>query len=225
MKNKKAPTKHQIKSEATRTALLKAAEFIFARDGYERAQIDEIAKESGRTRGAVYAQYKAKEQLFFAVQERRIEVATQDIMELFSKIAPDDFHARREAIRKYFSGLQDEQSSILDLELKLYGLRHPETVKEWQEKYNSLFSAQRFTKSLGLRQKPGRSKLESRVSSLAALKSALILSMKFLPEQLPAREVRLILQEVFEGLFREDEILVPAISSKSEKRAASRNKL
>jgi AcrR family transcriptional regulator len=209
MKNTKGPTKHQIKSEATRTALLQAAEAIFARDGYERAQIDEIAKESGRTRGAVYAQYKTKEQLFFAVQKRRIDVATQDIRAMYAKIDPTDFRSRWEAIRKYFSGLQDEQSEILDLELKLYGLRHPEAIKVWQERYTGLFSVHSFTKSLGLSQKSGRSKLESRVTALAAVKSGLILSMKFLPEQLPPKEVRLILQELFEGLFHEDDLPPP----------------
>ena len=202
----KGPTKHQIKSQATRNALIEAAAMIFARDGYERAQIDEIAKESGRTRGAVYAQYKTKEQLFFAVQRRRIEAATQYIHELQSQTDCDDFHSRWEAVRATFAGFQDDQSDILDLELKLYGLRHPEAVKEWQEKYNRLFSVSDFTKFLGLTQKPGRSKLESRVRALTAIKSGLTLSMKFLPEQLPSREVKLILQELFEALFHEEEI-------------------
>ncbi len=222
MKESKALTKHQIKSEATRSALLEAAEAIFARDGYERAQIDEIAKESGRTRGAVYNQYKTKEQLFFAVQERRIEGAIRYTRELHSRAESDGFHARWKAIRGTFSGFQDDQSEILDLELKLYGLRHPEAVKEWQERYRRLFSVSEFTKYLGLTQKPGRSRLDSRVTALAAIKSGLILSMKFLPDQLPPKEVRLILQELFEGLFREDEIPSEAEAPRKKKDSSSR---
>jgi len=206
MKIQKGPTKHQIKSEATRNALLKAAETIFARDGYERAQIDEIAKKSGRTRGAVYAQYKTKEQLFFAVQERRFEVAREGISALFSKIDPSDFHARWEAIQKYFSRSSDDLGSILDLELKLYGLRHPESMQEWQTRYKGLFSDKDFSKSLGLTQKAGRSKLESRINALAGIKSGLVLSSKFLPTELPVKEVRQILEEVFESLFHQDEL-------------------
>jgi hypothetical protein len=49
-------TKHQVKTEATLRGLLDAAETIFVRDGYERAQIETIAAEAGRTKGAVYAQ-------------------------------------------------------------------------------------------------------------------------------------------------------------------------
>lgn len=222
MAKPKSPTKHQIKSEATRNALLEAAEAIFARDGYERAQIDEIAKESGRTRGAVYAQYKTKEQLFFAVQERRIECAAEYTRKLHSQAGTDDFHARWETIRAAFAGFEDDQSEILDIELKLYGLRHPEAMKEWQERYNRLFSVSEFTKFLGLTQKPGRSKLESRVTALTAVKSGLILSMKFLPEQLPSKEVRLILQELFEGLFHEDEISAEVAAPRKEKGSSGR---
>lgn len=210
MKRAKAPTKHQIKSEATRNALLKAAEEIFARDGYEGAQIDEIAKESGRTRGAVYAQYKTKEQLFFAVQERRIQSAVLFYSQLSAKTDPNDFHARWETVRDTFAGFQDDQSEILELELKLYGLRHPEALKKWQERYTALFSVSDFTRFLSLVRKPGRSSLESRFFALAALKSGLILSMKFLPEFLPRREVTLILREVFEGLFPENEVQASA---------------
>src|SRR5260370_26621861 len=121
-------TKHQAKSAATRAALLQAATTIFARDGYERAQIDEIAQASGRTRGAVYAQYKTKEQVFFAVQERRVERATQYIHELLVKVDPNDFHARWETIRSAFAGLRDGNTEILDLELKLYEFRHPQPI-------------------------------------------------------------------------------------------------
>ena len=207
-------TKHQAKSDATRTALLQAATTIFARDGYDRAQIDEIAQASGRTRGAVYAQYKTKEQLFFAVQERRIERATQYINELLEKVDPNDFHARWKTIRSAFAALRDGNTEILDLELKLYGLRNPDAIKEWQDKYKRLFSINQFTEFLGLVQKPGRSKLQGRVTALVAIKSGLILAMRFLPEQLPRGEVTKILEEVFEGLFHEDEV-VPASSKKA----------
>lgn len=224
MKNTKGPTKHQLKSEATRTALLEAAERIFARDGYEKAQIDEIAKASGRTRGAVYAQYKTKEQLFFAVQEHRIEVATQHVENDFAKLKDDDYPARWDIFRKYFSSVQDEQSNLLDLELKLYGLRYPDAAKEWRERYNQLFPVTAFTDSIGLLQKPGRSKLESRVRALSALKSGLLLSMRFSPEQLPPKEVKLILQEVFEGLFPKNEVPEGRTRVKREIRAAASQK-
>jgi AcrR family transcriptional regulator len=201
MKNSTLLNKHQMKSEATRTALLQAAEAIFARDGFERAQIDEIAKESGRTRGAVYAQYKTKEQLFFALQEQRIEAAMNEFESLTAAIEKDDYKARLDMLKEYYSGLQDAHAAILDLELKLYALRHPESMVEWSERYRRIIPADKFAKNFGLKQEPGRSQVKSRVLALAALKSGLILATYFQPDQLGPKETKLLLSEVFEGLF------------------------
>ena len=59
--------KHQQKSEATRRKLIDAALRIFARDGFEAARLEDIAKESGHTRGAFYANFDTKEDLFLAL--------------------------------------------------------------------------------------------------------------------------------------------------------------
>src|SRR5580658_3485401 len=62
--------KHQQRTEATRRALLDAARRIFARDGFEAARIEEIAGATGHTRGAFYAHFSSKEDLFFALLEQ-----------------------------------------------------------------------------------------------------------------------------------------------------------
>jgi AcrR family transcriptional regulator len=48
---------------------LGAAETVFARFGYRRASMDQIAEEAGLTRQAVYHYYRTKEALFRAVVE------------------------------------------------------------------------------------------------------------------------------------------------------------
>ena len=201
MKNVKPPTKHQIKSEATRTALLRAAEEIFARDGFERAQIDEIAKKSGRTRGAVYAQYKTKEQLFFALIEQRTETAVREFGFLTAETKEDDFAARIAALRNYYAQTKDPQGAILDLELKLYALRHPESMAEQRERYNQLYPKGDAAKYFGVQQESGRSRVDNRILSLAALRSGMMLAMLFQPDLFTAKEVQLLLAEVFDGLF------------------------
>ena len=197
----KPPSKHQLKSDATRAALMQAAESIFARDGYERAQIDEIAKKSGRTRGAVYAQYKTKEQLFFALQEQRIESAVMEVRALVASIDENDSASRLEALRQYYAELRDEQGAILDLELKLYALRHPESADEWRNRYVHSFSVGRFDSQFQVPHQPGTSLIASRVMALAALKSGLLLSSFFLPDVFTRKETKLLLLEVFDGLF------------------------
>jgi AcrR family transcriptional regulator len=63
----------QITLRDTRTRLLDAAERIFARDGYERATLDDVAEQAGLTKGAVYWHFDAKGSLFFALLERHAE--------------------------------------------------------------------------------------------------------------------------------------------------------
>ena len=205
MSGAKGPTKHKLKSDATRSALLQAAEAIFARDGFERAQIDEIASESGRTRGAVYAQYKTKEQLFFALQQQRIEAARHDVEEILSKIDVQDSGARFAAVREYYSDVHDPQAALLDLELKLYALRHPELAAEWREQNRRSYNGDRFARAFGISENPGWARVENRVAALSASKSGLVLAMRFLPEQLTTAETKLILLAVFDGLFPKTE--------------------
>jgi AcrR family transcriptional regulator len=57
----------------TRASLLDAAAEVFARKGYERASLDEIAELAGFSRGAVHHHFSCKEDLFLAVIAKRDE--------------------------------------------------------------------------------------------------------------------------------------------------------
>src|SRR5580698_8581176 len=63
----KLPNKNELRTKETRELLLRAAETIFVRDGYEGAELGEIASLAGRTKGAIYAQFKSKEDIFLAL--------------------------------------------------------------------------------------------------------------------------------------------------------------
>ncbi len=57
-------SRHQERTEITRARLIQSAEKIFARDGFEAAKLEEIAADAGYTRGAFYANFDSKEDLF-----------------------------------------------------------------------------------------------------------------------------------------------------------------
>lgn len=57
-------------AQATRTALLDAAERVFQQRGVSRTSLNEIAQAAGVTRGAVYWHFKDKAALFNAMMER-----------------------------------------------------------------------------------------------------------------------------------------------------------
>ncbi len=211
--------KHKLQSAETRRALLEAAEKIFARDGFERAQLEEIAHECGRTRGAVYAQYATKEHLFFALQELRVERARRDVGELIAAIGKKDAQARRAAFRKYYAEATGPELSILDLELRLYALRHPESLATWRERYAGLYDPARFKEAFGVKQLPGRSRVKSRVLALNVVKSGMELAMKFQPDELTRKEMHLLLFEIFDGLFPEEgSVTTPARKAEKGRR-------
>src|SRR6202789_252108 len=65
------PRKPQERTAITRNLLLVAAERIFAYRGYEKAQLEEIAQASGFSKGALYAHFKSKEELFLALAKTK----------------------------------------------------------------------------------------------------------------------------------------------------------
>jgi AcrR family transcriptional regulator len=64
--------------ERTREDLIAAAESLFIARGFHATPVDEIALEAGYTKGAVYSNFESKEDLFFAVYERRVDLVVAD---------------------------------------------------------------------------------------------------------------------------------------------------
>ena len=55
------------KRERTRAALLEAARALVREKGYERTTIDQVAKRAGMTTGAIYGNFKNRDELFIAL--------------------------------------------------------------------------------------------------------------------------------------------------------------
>ena len=70
-----APTREDRRNR-TRAELIAVAERRFSADGYHATSLDAVADEAGFTKGAVYSNFASKEDLFFAVYERRVERLT-----------------------------------------------------------------------------------------------------------------------------------------------------
>lgn len=86
-------TKEQ--AQATREQLLDAAEAVFHRKGVAKTTLDEVAREAGMTRGAVYWHFANKSELFVAVCDR-VALPMQGMLdEIAAAPGPDPLGALR----------------------------------------------------------------------------------------------------------------------------------
>jgi len=118
-------SKQQVRTAATRRRLLAASEKIFARDGFEAARLEDIASLAGYTRGAFYANFKSKEDIFFALLEQWV---SRRLSEVEALLAQRESPAKRlRALREHYAQItQDRRLALLSLEFKLFAIRHPE---------------------------------------------------------------------------------------------------
>jgi AcrR family transcriptional regulator len=117
--------------ELTRTTLIDAAADVFAKRGFHAASLEEIAETAGFTRGAIYKNFENKEELFYAVIERRIEAQ----LSRFREVLREDRTAaidpgRLAAIWQEELGFDNEWLT-LDLEFRLYAMRNEDARERW----------------------------------------------------------------------------------------------
>lgn len=124
-RNPPAVSRQKARTAATRKSLLAAAEKTFARDGFEAARLEDIASLAGYTRGAFYANFKSKEDIFFALLE---EWVGRRIAEVSAVLARENTPAKRlRALREHYAQIaKDRRLALLSLEFKLFAIRHPE---------------------------------------------------------------------------------------------------
>lgn len=66
----------------TRQEILAAGEQVFRRQGFHRATVEMIAAEAGYTKGAFYANFSSKEDLFLTLVEPRLQARSRTIDKL-----------------------------------------------------------------------------------------------------------------------------------------------
>ena len=199
-------SKHELKTRETRDLLLKAAETIFVRDGYKGADLGEIATLAGRTKGAIYAQFKSKEDVFLALIEDHILRHRANMSTLMK--TTNSVTANRAAMRKFYLALsEDEAYGLLMLEFKLFCLRNPKSQKRLQKMFAEFFSKdqeQRYAEFLGPVGK-GKDHI-SRVLALQSFQpmlSALMLESKIDSALYSESDLKKVTARMFDTLFED----------------------
>src|SRR5205807_172842 len=117
--------------ELTRTTLIDAAADVFAKRGFHSASLEEIAETAGFTRGAIYKNFENKEELFFAVIERRID---SQLMRFREALREDSAAAKDPGrLASIWEDVLafDKEWFTLDLEFRLYAMRNEDARERW----------------------------------------------------------------------------------------------
>jgi AcrR family transcriptional regulator len=121
---------------ATRDRLLRSAAKVFARRGFQAASLDEIAADAGFTKGAVYANFDSKEDLFLAMLDER-------------------FAGRRAAIERIAATGEDPEAQLREGggEFAAYVTADPEWQRLYAEMVAHASRDERFREALVARER------------------------------------------------------------------------
>ena len=200
----KVKNKHQARTEETQAKILDAALAIFSEQGFEKTQLEEVAARAGFTRGAIYAHYASKEDLFLALMEHRVLTKFAAIRKV---IEAEPQVSKRPGIFKHWlaTQLSDQTWGTLMLEFKLYALRRPQSREKLQHLYELMFksSGNDFIEVLFGHNfdKASRSAVERRFAIMGAILSAVILESHFRPKLLPKQHLQMLLEELYDALI------------------------
>ena len=114
--------------EMTRRHLLDAAAAVFARDGFHGASLDDVAATAGFTKGAVYSNFKSKEDLFLAVLDDHFEQERGEVQHALGEPLDANADKRDEQLPRVLSAIErsfDDDWTALYLEFVLYARRNP----------------------------------------------------------------------------------------------------
>jgi AcrR family transcriptional regulator len=189
------PRKPQERAVVTRNLLLGAAEHIFARVGYEKAQVEEIAEAAGFSKGALYAHFKSKEELFLGLYS--LKAASY---QLSLHNALEGAATRQEKIAAFrsfyidFAG--DRDWALIILEVKLFITRYPEVSERLRQidKQAGNGFEQALTELFG-------SSARAAGEALGGILSALVLEADLEPDVLPQKMMSAMLGTIFDALL------------------------
>lgn len=126
------PLTPERRRQQTREHLLAAAAEVFAERGFHGASLDEVASVAGFTKGAVYSNFKNKEDLFLALFKANYDREMEALRATLT-----DSKAPPEARIADFVGLIRDQTresgstfSLLYQEFWLYAARNPEVREQ-----------------------------------------------------------------------------------------------
>jgi AcrR family transcriptional regulator len=126
------------KQAHTRDCLMNSAARVFARRGLQQASIDEVAEDAGFTKGAFYANFKSKEELFLAMLDERFAKRIEDIEAVIAEEGTAAQKARRAGDSFAATLRADPEWERLFFEFSAYALRDEDFREELVTRYRAM---------------------------------------------------------------------------------------
>ncbi len=167
----------------------------FARVGYEKAQVEQIAEAAGFSKGALYAHFNSKEELFLALYETKTSSYLAKLRRALDRAQTRE--GKIDAFRSFYIDLSKEKDwALISLEVKLFITRHPE-VKERLRQIDEQVGG---TVEGALIELFGNS-ARAAGGALGGIFSALVLQADLGPDVLPELKIRAMLGTIFDALL------------------------
>lgn len=122
----------------TRRRLVDAAAHVGARRGLAAASLDEVAQVAGYTKGAVYANFASKEELFLAVLDERFAERLEEIERVFDTDAAPTVQAAEAGAELSRAMAADRDWQRLFLEFAVHAARDAAFRERLTARYRTL---------------------------------------------------------------------------------------
>jgi AcrR family transcriptional regulator len=190
------------RTRATRRKLLDAAMRIFAQDGFEAARLEDIAAGAGYTRGAFYANFKSKEDIFFALFEEWVGERIDSFAEAIRRHSnpAEKLAAMR---THYVEMVKDRRLLLISMEFKLFAMRHPEAHARLRSRHRRIrasFGAL-FSEVMAAFGRTIPIAYPAASACLGAVSQGLMLEQLLDPKTLSECDVRRVLGLFFDSIF------------------------
>src|SRR5207302_91085 len=126
------------KQAHTRGCLMRSAATVFGQRGLQQASIDEVAEDAGFTRGAFYANFKNKEELFLAMLDERFAKRIEEIERVVASEGSAAQKARQGGDRFARRLAADPEWERLFFEFSSYAARDEDFREELVTRYRAM---------------------------------------------------------------------------------------
>ena len=117
------------KQQQTRSSLLRAAAKLFCKRGLEGASIDEVAEAAGYTKGAFYANFRSKEELFLVMMDEKFSAELERLDRALAGTGEPRDEAR-DAAAEFIHFASDEDWPRLYFQFAAHAARNEEFRQE-----------------------------------------------------------------------------------------------